>query len=72
MFKYSSHDSIFTNMNFKTNIFFQIDGVLVTPDLSLAGVAGAMRDKIIETCGRHGPGCEIGLVSPDDVRHAGE
>lgn len=56
----------------KTNIFFQIDSVLVTPDLSLAGVAGAMRDKIIETCGRHGAGCEIGLVSPDEVRHAEE
>ncbi len=56
----------------RTNLFFVIDGILVTPDVALAGVAGMMRDKVIELARRCGVGCEIGLISPDEVRHASE
>lgn len=56
----------------RSNVFFQIDGVLVTPDLSSAGVAGAMREKIIKIANRHGIEIEIGLISPDELRHATE
>lgn len=56
----------------RTNLFFVIDGILVTPDVALAGVAGMMRDKVVELARRSGVGCEIGLISPDEVRHASE
>ena len=56
----------------RTNLFFVIDGILVTPDVSLAGVAGMMRDKIVELARHAEIGCEIGLISPDEVRHASE
>lgn len=56
----------------RSNLFFVIDNILVTPDVSLAGVAGMMRDKLIALARKRGPGCEIGLVSPDEVRHAQE
>jgi 4-amino-4-deoxychorismate lyase len=56
----------------RSNVFFVIEGVLVTPDLSFAGVAGMMREHLIGLARRSGVGCEIGLVSPDEVRHASE
>ena len=56
----------------RCNLFFVIDGLLVTPDVSLAGVAGMMREKIIETARRANLGCDIGLISPDEVRHSSE
>lgn len=56
----------------RTNLFFVIDDILVTPDVSLAGVAGMMRDKLIRLARGCGIGCEVGLISPDEVRHASE
>lgn len=56
----------------RTNAFFVIDRILVTPDVSRAGVAGMMRDKLVELARDEGIGCELGLVSPDEVRHASE
>lgn len=56
----------------RSNVFFVIEGVLVTPELSFAGVAGMMRDHLITLARGAGVGCEIGLVSPDEVRHASE
>jgi 4-amino-4-deoxychorismate lyase len=56
----------------RSNAFFVIDGILVTPDLSFAGVAGMMRDHLIALARQAGIGCEIGLISPDEVRHASE
>lgn len=56
----------------RTNLFFVIDNLLVTPDLSFAGVAGMMRDKLVGLARARGIGCEVGLISPDEVRHASE
>lgn len=56
----------------RTNLFLVIDGVLVTPDLSAAGVAGRMRERVIGLARGGAGGCEIGLISPDEVRHASE
>lgn len=56
----------------RSNAFFVIDGVLVTPDLSFAGVAGMMREHLVTLARQDGIGCEIGLISPDEVRHASE
>ncbi len=33
-----------------SNVFFEYDGGLITPDLSHSGVAGIMRNKVIEFC----------------------
>jgi len=33
-----------------SNVFFEYDGGLITPDLSHSGVAGVMRNKVIEFC----------------------
>lgn len=41
------------------NIFFQIDGQLVTPDLSFSGVEGVMRKQIIEYCRSNSIAIEI-------------
>lgn len=56
----------------RSNLFFVIDSVLVTPDVSLAGVAGMMREKLVGLARARGLGCEVGVVSPDEVRHASE
>ena len=56
----------------RSNVFFVIDDILVTPDVSLSGVAGMMREKIIALARGIGLGCEMGLISPDEVRHAQE
>ena len=56
----------------RSNAFFVIDGILVTPDLSFAGVAGMMREHLIALARKAGIGCEVGLISPDEVRHASE
>lgn len=56
----------------RTNLFFVIDGILVTPDVSMAGVAGMMRDKVVALARSTEAGCEIGLISPDEIRHASE
>lgn len=56
----------------RSNIFFVIEHVLVTPDVSLAGVAGMMRDKLIALARTRGMGCEVGVVAPDELRHAQE
>ncbi|MGQ0622783.1 MAG: aminodeoxychorismate lyase [Panacagrimonas sp.] len=56
----------------RSNAFFVIDHLLVTPEVSRAGVAGMMRARLIELTRANGIGCEIGVVSPDEVRHASE
>lgn len=42
-----------------SNVFFQIENVLITPDLSRCGIAGVMRKKIIEYC--HANNIEIAV-----------
>lgn len=56
----------------RSNLFFVIDNILVTPDLGLAGVAGMMRGKLIEVAHANGLDCERGTIAPDEVRHASE
>lgn len=56
----------------RTNLFLVVDNILVTPDASFAGVAGMMRDKLIGLARSKALGCEVGLISPDEVRHASE
>lgn len=56
----------------RSNLFFVIDNILVTPDLGLAGVAGMMRSKLIEIAHANGLDCDRGTIAPDEVRHASE
>ena len=56
----------------RSNLFFFIDNILVTPELSTAGIAGRMREKVIKIASLNGIDCETGLISPDEVRHAQE
>lgn len=56
----------------RSNLFFVIENILVTPDLGLAGVAGMMRSKLIEVAHANGLDCETGTIAPDEVRHASE
>lgn len=56
----------------RSNVFFVIDQILVTPDVIRAGVAGRMRERIFELSGPAGSACEVGTISPDEVRHSSE
>lgn len=56
----------------RSNVFFVIDGIPVTPALRGSGVTGRMRARLIELSEAAGHGIEIGTVSPDEVRHASE
>lgn len=56
----------------RSNLFCVIDDILVTPDLSRSGVAGMMRGQLMALAHACGVPCEIGLVAPDELRHAQE
>ena len=46
-----------------SNVFFEADGTLVTPDLSQCGVAGILREKIINYCHHHQIGLSVRELS---------
>lgn len=56
----------------RSNVFCVIDGILVTPELSRAGVAGCTRGRLIALAQEQGIACETGLLAPDELRHATE
>ena len=50
-----------------SNVFFQIDNTLVTPDLNQCGVAGVMRKKIIEYCSKKNVAMQIRDVKLTEI-----
>lgn len=56
----------------RSNLFVWREGVLRTPDLSLCGVAGMQRDRVIEWAGRHGVPCKIEPIRTDELLAADE
>lgn len=56
----------------RTNIFAVIDGQLCTPDLSRAGVAGVMRQYLLERLAAPGAPVQVRQISRDDLRLASE
>ncbi|HET6655248.1 MAG TPA: aminodeoxychorismate lyase, partial [Gammaproteobacteria bacterium] len=54
------------------NLFLIERGVLITPDLSMAGVAGIMRRRIIELAATVGIQCEERDVQPAELERADE
>ncbi len=53
-----------------SNLFLVRDGRLLTPDLSRCGVAGIMREKVMERARYLGIGCEIASLEPQDLQRA--
>ncbi|OOZ39016.1 aminodeoxychorismate lyase [Solemya pervernicosa gill symbiont] len=54
----------------QSNLFIIKEGRLVTPDLSRCGVAGIMREVVIEAAAMAGIECEIGALSLESVKAA--
>jgi 4-amino-4-deoxychorismate lyase len=54
------------------NVFAVIDGTLRTPDLSRCGVAGVMRDLVLERCAPLGIFCQVARLSLSELRNAQE
>ena len=50
-----------------SNVFFETDGSLVTPDLSQCGVAGVLRGQIIRYCRRHNIELSIRALSLEET-----
>jgi 4-amino-4-deoxychorismate lyase len=55
-----------------TNIFLVQDELLLTPDLGQCGVAGVMREIVLENAAARGIPCRIGRVSREVLYHADE
>ncbi|MCE2509768.1 MAG: aminodeoxychorismate lyase [Alphaproteobacteria bacterium] len=56
----------------RTNVFFVIEGVLTTPDLSEAGVAGILREVVLEEAAHAGYRIAIRPVEPAEAHRAQE
>jgi 4-amino-4-deoxychorismate lyase len=56
----------------RTNVFMSRDGVLITPDLDAAGVAGVLRGRILERVSEAGDALEIRRVDYDELMSADE
>lgn len=54
------------------NIFIRSGSVLITPLLENAGVAGVMREYILQNCSRAGTSPEIATIGVDEVESADE
>lgn len=55
-----------------SNLFLVRDGVLATPDLSRCGVAGVMREALLEQAGAQGIETHVGDLWPADLAAADE
>lgn len=55
-----------------TNLFLVISGDLWTPDLNMSGVAGVMRQWILDTMPRYGIKTRICNIVPDALQQASE
>ncbi|MBR9883863.1 MAG: aminodeoxychorismate lyase [Oceanospirillales bacterium] len=55
-----------------SNVFFVRDGVLCTPDLSQAGVAGVLRRWVIDMARKNGWPVRVGSFQFDDIESADE
>lgn len=55
-----------------SNLFLVVDGGVVTPDLSLCGVAGVQRDRVLEYAAAQGIAATIRPVSVADLQQANE
>lgn len=56
----------------RSNLFMLHEGELRTPDLSLCGVAGVQRERVMEWASAHGMPCRIGQFGVDELFAADE
>ncbi len=56
----------------RSNLFLASQGELITPDLSLSGVAGVQRDRVIAWSTQHDMPLQIRDIGLDEVLHADE
>jgi 4-amino-4-deoxychorismate lyase len=54
----------------QSNLFALTDGVLLTPDLSHSGIAGVMREMVIEAAGQLGIGVSVTPVNLPELKQA--
>ena len=50
-----------------SNVFFEVGGQLITPDLANCGVAGILRQQVIDYCSHHGIPLVIGNFGLNDM-----
>lgn len=50
-----------------SNLFFEADGTLYTPQLNLSGVSGVMRKRVLDFLSLHGIPCVIAPISLDQL-----
>ncbi|MBV1789901.1 aminodeoxychorismate lyase [Marinobacterium sp. D7] len=55
-----------------SNLFFVLDGVLCTPDLTQCGVAGVLRRWVLDVTERKGEPVRVGSFTPDQLGRAEE
>jgi 4-amino-4-deoxychorismate lyase len=54
------------------NVFLVREGILVTPSVERAGVAGVMRSIVLRECASLGLGCQVRAVPAGELRAADE
>ena len=55
-----------------SNVFMVKDGLLMTPDLTLCGVAGIMRARVLELANQHSIESRVQAIEPDALLQADE
>ena len=56
----------------RSNVFAMRAGCLLTPDLSLSGIAGVTRDRILRAAARHGIHTQVARLEPANILDADE
>lgn len=56
----------------RSNVFAMREGHLLTPDLSLAGIAGVTRDRVLRAATRHGIAIQVARLEPENILDADE
>lgn len=54
----------------RSNLFLELDGELVTPDLRQCGVAGVMRSVVLDACEREGIDVRVDSISWQELEQA--
>ena len=52
-----------------SNVFFEKDNVLYTPDLQFSGVEGVLRARVLEECAKHDIDVMIENISVENITH---
>lgn len=56
----------------RSNLFMVLDGALLTPDLTLCGVSGVQRERVMEWAAKRNLPCRVGRFSLAELQQADE